>query len=82
MTTELNNKQKEVLEHDKGPMLIVAGAGTGKTTTVIEKVKQLLGSGIKSESILALTFTEKAAREMLDRLLEETNKLNLEIPGI
>jgi DNA helicase-2/ATP-dependent DNA helicase PcrA len=80
MTTELNNKQKEVLEHDKGPMLIVAGAGTGKTTTVIEKVKQLLGSGIKSESILALTFTEKAAREMLDRLLEETDKLNLEIP--
>ena len=63
-----NAKQKQAVEYVDGPLLIVAGAGTGKTTVITEKVKGLLESGVDADKVLALTFTEKAAEEMVERL--------------
>jgi len=72
--TKLNEEQKEAVLHDKGPLLIVAGAGTGKTTVITQRIVNLIEKGLaKPEEILAVTFTEKAASEMeerVDRLLE------------
>lgn len=66
---KLTSSQKKAVEHTKGPLLIVAGAGTGKTTVLIEKVKRILKTGLAlPENILLLTFTEKASREMEERI--------------
>jgi len=68
----LNEEQKKAVEYNKGPLLIVAGAGTGKTTVIVEKIKYLLKQKLaKPEEILALTFTEKAAYEMEERVDKE-----------
>lgn len=65
----LNKEQAEAVRHKKGPLLIIAGAGTGKTTVITERIKNLiLKEDIKPSEILALTFTEKAAREMEARV--------------
>ena len=65
----LNKEQKEAVEHGDGPLLIIAGAGTGKTTVITERIKWLVSSGkAKPSEILALTFTDKAAREMEERV--------------
>ncbi|MCH7641548.1 UvrD-helicase domain-containing protein, partial [Patescibacteria group bacterium] len=65
----LNKEQLEAVKHKKGPLLIIAGAGTGKTTVVTERIKYLILSKLaKPSEILALTFTEKAAREMEERV--------------
>ncbi len=72
--SKLNNEQKEAVLHTNGPLLIVAGAGTGKTTVITQRIVNLIEKGLaKPEEILAVTFTEKAASEMeerVDRLLE------------
>ncbi len=65
---QLNTEQQTAVEHGDGPLLIIAGAGTGKTTVVTERIKYLIGKGIRPSEILALTFTEKAAREMEERV--------------
>jgi len=57
--------------HGTGPLLIVAGAGTGKTRVLVERYRRLRQEGIGAERILLLTFTEKAAREVLDRVERE-----------
>ena len=65
----LNKEQKEAVLHDKGPLLIVAGAGTGKTTVITQRIVNLIEKGLaKPEEILAVTFTEKAAFEMEERV--------------
>ncbi len=66
---ELNEKQREAVEHSEGPLRIVAGAGTGKTRVIVEKVGHLLQhvEGLRPENILALTFSDKAADEMKQR---------------
>lgn len=65
----LNSEQLKAVLHKDGPMLIVAGAGTGKTTVITERIAYLIDQGLaKSDEILALTFTEKAAAEMEDRV--------------
>lgn len=65
----LNDQQKKAIEFGEGPLLIIAGAGTGKTTVITERIKHLiLDKNIEPESILALTFTEKAAQEMIERV--------------
>ncbi len=65
---ELNPAQKSASEHLSGPLLVVAGAGAGKTKTIAERIQNLIKSGIKPEQILAITFTNKAAREMRERV--------------
>lgn len=77
---ELNPKQQEVVDHQSGPLLVVAGAGTGKTRVIIEKIGALLDQGVDPSSILAVTFTEKAAAEMLERLLLSRSGFQLDIP--
>jgi len=64
----LNDKQKEAVLYTKGPLLIVAGAGAGKTKTITHRIIHLIHQGISPKSILAVTFTNKAAKEMRDRV--------------
>ncbi|HJX07647.1 MAG TPA: ATP-dependent helicase, partial [Actinomycetota bacterium] len=63
----LNPEQRLAAAHGEGPLLIVAGAGTGKTTTLAARVTSLLERGVRPERVLLLTFSRRAAREMLDR---------------
>lgn len=66
--SKLNKNQKEAVTHVNGPLLIVAGAGTGKTTVLIERLSNLIKNGFaKPDEILITTFTEKAAKEMEER---------------
>lgn len=67
----LNEAQKTAVTHERGPLLIVAGAGTGKTTVLARRFVWLMQEkGLTADNILALTFTEKAAEEMEDRVLQ------------
>ncbi len=66
--TELNPAQLEAVMHPGGPMLVLAGAGSGKTRTLVYRVARLLEDGVKPSQVLLLTFTNRAAREMLDRV--------------
>jgi len=67
MFEDLNAEQLAAATHGAGPLLIVAGAGTGKTTTLASRVAHLIETGVRPERILLLTFSRRAAREMLSR---------------
>ena len=66
----LNAKQKEAAMHKTGPILIIAGAGTGKTSTLTHRILNLVKEGVPPSEILAITFTNKAAKEMQERVNE------------
>src|SRR5713226_6355810 len=68
--TEMNAAQRRAIEHGDGPLLVIAGAGTGKTRVITERIRQLFerDSSLLGENILGLTFTKKAAGEMLRRV--------------
>ncbi len=76
---ELNEQQLAAVTASPGPMLVIAGAGSGKTRTLTYRVAYLLENGIDPRNILLLTFTNKAARQMLDRV---ANLLPVDASGI
>ncbi len=79
---ELNKAQKEAVEFGPGPVMVVAGAGTGKTRVITERIRYLIEKQLaKPAEILALTYTEKASAEMLNRL-DEVLPLGYEEPWV
>jgi DNA helicase-2/ATP-dependent DNA helicase PcrA len=72
----LNPQQRQAARHGEGPLLIVAGAGTGKTATLVHRVAWLISQGVPPERILLLTFTRRAAAEMLRRAEGVLRKLH------
>src|SRR5215813_8176988 len=74
-----DSEQREAIEHVHGPMLVVAGAGTGKTTVLTRRIAHLIREGhARANEILALTYTNNAANEMRQRVERELRGVNLD----
>ena len=78
---ELNQQQLEVVMHPGGPMLALAGAGTGKTRTLVYRTSRLIEDGVPPGKIMLLTFTNKAAREMMGRVQQLVELASTRITG-
>ena len=81
LLSNLNAVQEKAVIHKDGPLLIVAGAGTGKTTVITRRIAYLIEQGVKPGEILAMAFGEKAAGEMEERVdqLVPTGFVNIQI---
>lgn len=67
-----NAQQIEAIKHTDGPLLIIAGPGTGKTFTLVKRIVYLITEkGVQPEEIMVATFTEKAAKELITRITNE-----------
>ena len=75
-TLALNAEQQQAVDSNSDRLLVLAGAGAGKTHTMLERIKRLVRDGVKPSSILVLTFTNAAAFEMKSRFLESEKNLN------
>ena len=77
---ELNDKQNEAVLQNNGPLLIIAGAGAGKTKTLTTKIAYLIEEeNVKPYNILAITFTNKAAKEMKDRIYSTIGEISKQL---
>ncbi len=74
---QLSENQKKGIETIHGPVLLIAGAGAGKTLVLIKRISYMLRLGIKAENIIVLTFTNKSAKEMINRIKEEVTEEDL-----
>ena len=73
-----NDQQKEAIQTTEGPLLIIAGPGTGKTYTLVQRIVYLIKEkNLKPDEIMVATFTEKAAKELVTRITNELDKLNI-----
>src|SRR5262245_32577966 len=81
LSAELNHEQAAAATHGDGPLLIIAGAGTGKTRTLVYRVAHLLERGVSPERILLLTFTRRAAQEMLGRAERLVGSVSRSVQG-
>ncbi len=77
----LNERQIQAVQHIEGPLLVLAGAGSGKTRVITRRVAFMIANGINPESIVAITFTNKAANEMLHRVRDATTKYAGDVEG-
>ena len=78
--SKANDAQKEAIEATEGPVLIIAGPGTGKTYTLVQRALNLIvNKGVKPEEIMLATFTEKAAKELVTRISNELSALNIPV---
>src|SRR5215469_5800670 len=75
-----NDEQREAIQTTEGPVLIIAGPGTGKTFTLVKRAVYLITKkNVKPENILIATFTEKAAKELITRITNELIKLDINV---
>lgn len=73
----LNERQEEAVNYTEGPLLILAGAGAGKTKTIVERIIHIIKNGVEPNKILAITFTNKAAKEMRERVIHRLKEEGL-----